>query len=364
MKGTELSAREKSLLTRARNAVTRWLSRHNPAYDGHWISEEELGEFRKEYNLREKRIPRIGNRTLDLLDEVYGPTDEVGPDTGTEHMVVVQHMPEAEYNEAEGIRRSDLWMMNDSPEKFRYRMDHPEETTAPALVFGAAAHKWVLEQDEFDNEYAIAPSVDRRTKAGKEAWESFAAANIGKTPISQDDFVTISMMRDALEANPLANKILFGEGFTEVPFFWTDPETGEKCKAKFDRLIRDEEGRLIVVDYKTAQYAQTEHFNRAVIMHGYHVQAAMYTEGVQIALGLKKRPRFLFVAQEKKEPYSVNVIEVSFDVMHFGSTVYHDLLTKYHDCKELDVWPGYCGLDGQINQTSLPKWAMNEMEEE
>lgn len=273
-------------------------------------------------------------------------------------------MTEQEYNAAEGIRRSDLWVMNDSPEKFKYRLDNPEETSAPALIFGAAAHKYILEEKDFFNEYAVAPEVDRRTKAGKEAWEAFTAENEGKTVISSADFELIQAMAEALKKHNLANELIYGPGQTETPIFWTDPETGEKCKAKCDRIVQDDEGRYIVIDYKTTQNAQTENFNRSVIMHGYHVQAAMYTEGVQIAEKLEQRPRFLFVAQEKKAPYAVNVIEVSYDVMNFGDGYYHDLLQKYHECKEMDTWPGYNGLDAEINQTSLPKWAMNEAEED
>ena len=46
-------------------------------------------------------------------------------------------MTEQEYNQAEGIRRSDLWKMEDSPEKFRYFSEHPAEQT-PAMAFGSA----------------------------------------------------------------------------------------------------------------------------------------------------------------------------------------------------------------------------------
>ena len=44
-------------------------------------------------------------------------------------------MNELEYNQAEGIRRSDLWKMEDSPEKFKYFLEHPVEQT-PAMAFG------------------------------------------------------------------------------------------------------------------------------------------------------------------------------------------------------------------------------------
>lgn len=271
-------------------------------------------------------------------------------------------MNEKDYNSAEGIRRSDLWLMNDSAEKFKWHMDNPEEEKTPALLFGSACHKWVLEQDGFADEYAVAPKVDRRTKDGREAWARFEEENAGKTIVTQDDFDTMKAMREVLCGNALASNLLFGNGETETPFFWTDPDTDEKCKVKCDRIVQDG-NRLIVVDYKTAGSARTDDFNRSVLNFGYSLQAAMYTEAILSCRNLEKRPRFVFVVQEKKAPYSVNVIEVDYEVMQYGLTQYRELLNKYHACRELDMWEGY-NAGNEINQTTLPKWAMNQEEED
>lgn len=261
-------------------------------------------------------------------------------------------MTEQEYNLAEGIRRSDLWRMEDSPEKFRYFQDHPIERT-PAMAFGSACHKMILEPNEFGNEYAVAPVCDRRTKDGKSVWEQFVADNSGKEILSNDDAMVMSDMEAALEACPLACKLIRGKGKTEEPFFWTDKETGEKCKVKVDRIVTWNR-RKYVVDYKTTMCAETNRFNTEIFKLGYYMQAAMYTEGVQKAKRMKRRPGFLFVAQEKKPPYAVNVIEVTDDVMKMGDAKFHDLLQKYHECSIADIWTGY--VDDIPNETMLPGW--------
>ena len=92
-------------------------------------------------------------------------------------------MNELDYNSAEGIRRSDLWKMEDSPEKFKYFLEHPMEQT-PAMAFGSACHKYILEPDSFGSEYVLASSVDKRTKEGKAAWETFLSENAGKTIVA------------------------------------------------------------------------------------------------------------------------------------------------------------------------------------
>lgn len=38
-------------------------------------------------------------------------------------------MTEKEYNEAQGIRRSVLWRMHESPEKYKWFLEHPEPET-------------------------------------------------------------------------------------------------------------------------------------------------------------------------------------------------------------------------------------------
>lgn len=270
-------------------------------------------------------------------------------------------MTEQEYNAAEGIRRSDLWLMKDSPEKFKWHMDHPDDEAekSPAFLFGSACHKMILEPETFEDEYAVAPEIDRRTKAGKEEWVAFCEKNDGKTIVTRDDYDTIIGMLESISNHDLASEMLFGQH--EVPFFWTDPETGEKCKCKAD-VVRNADGKFAIVDYKTTTDASTETFNKHILRYGYHVQAAMYSEGLQIALGLDYRPGFTFVAQEKKAPYAINVIDVGEDVTNYGSTVYHELLRKYHECKEMDVWPGYC--EDVANECWLPGWVDAEFEEE
>lgn len=270
-------------------------------------------------------------------------------------------MNEREYNEAEGIRRSDLWKMEDSPEKFRYFRDNPVEQT-PAMAFGSACHKFILENADFPSEYAVAPNVDGRTKEGKEIKARFAEENAGKTIISNDDMETMIGMMLAIEHCPLAKKLILGKGETEKAFFWTDPETGEKCKIKTDRIVTYRR-RKYIVDYKTTQCAETNRFNSDLWRTGYFMQAGMYAEGYKVSQKKRKLPGFLFVAQEKKPPYSVNVIEVSEEVMKAGVGKFHQLLEKYHNCNVLDAWPGYVNSDTP-NDSFVPGWWEREMEDE
>jgi exodeoxyribonuclease VIII len=351
MKGTELSVSEKKMLTRAMSALFRYVNRFEHSSPRE-VTEEELGEYVASGFFSEHHLRWIGKKTIKFLEEYFAQAE-----------IEVQHMTEKEYNEAEGVRRSDLWKMNDSPEKYKWFTEHPLEPT-PTLVFGSACHKMILEPADFGDEYAVAPVCDRRTSDGKLMWKTFMEENEGKTIISADDAAVMKDMEEALEKCSLANDLIRGEGATEAPFFWTDGETGEKCKVKLDRLIKGLDGRLYVVDYKTAQCAETEAFNRSIMKFGYSLQAAMYTEAVMIGYHLPYRPGFIFVVQEKKAPYSINIVQVSPEVMEYGVKQFHTLLGRLHTCKELDEYPGYLPINGGYNWTELPAWVDMDEEEE
>lgn len=271
-------------------------------------------------------------------------------------------MNELEYNAAPGIRRSDLWKISDSPEKFRYAMDHPEDERSPALVFGSAAHKLLLEPTEFFLEYAVLPEgLDRRTKEGKARYAEFLEREAGKEILDAETYDTIRNMAMKVMASPMAVKLLAGR--REQPFFWTDPDTGVECKVKVDCLTWLEGEEIpVIVDYKTAKSAKTEAFMRDAYNYGYHLQAAMYSEAVMRKMNLKERPMFVFLIQEKEPCYAINIVTVPEDTMNYGLDTFRELLGIYKRCCETGVWYGYEGATGQPNELSLPGWLKKESE--
>ena len=267
-------------------------------------------------------------------------------------------MTEKEYRSHPAISRSELWRMHESPEKFKWFKDHPIEPT-PSLLFGQVVHKLLLQPESFNQEFVVAPAVDRRTKAGREEYDVFLSGVGDRTVVSKDDYDKAMEMVTAVRMNPLALKLLCGK--KEVPFFWTDEYTGEACKCRLDCLT-EIDGNYVIVDYKTTGNAQTDSFGRNdVFKFGYHFQAAMYSEGVMRGMGLSERPKFVFIAQEKTEPYAVNVMAISDNVMLSGLDKYRELIGMYHQCKALDVWFGYNGM-GELNEVLLPKWMQNGVE--
>ena len=158
-----------------------------------------------------------------------------------------ERMTNKEYREHEGISKSALWEIRKSPLHFKWKMEHPQEDT-PALIFGRAVHKWVLEEETFFDEFAVAPIVDKRTKDGKELWASFELSAAGKDLIKAEDFEIIKAMKNELLKNEMAVNLLAGK--KETSLFGTDELTGERIKARPD-ILTEIGDTLIVADYKS-----------------------------------------------------------------------------------------------------------------
>lgn len=265
-------------------------------------------------------------------------------------------MTEQEYREYPAISRSELFKIRESPEKFKYYQDHPEETT-PSLIFGQLFHAMALQPETVNEQFAVAPNVDRRTKAGKEAFIEFESEAENKTVVTADMYQQATEMCEALSRDKFVQKLLKGE--KEKVFFWDDDLTGEPCKCRVD-CLSDVGENLVIVDLKTTDNAETEAFMRSAIKYGYDFQSAYYSEGVKINIG--KEPLFVFIAIEKKPPYAINILQADKLLIRRGYDLFREYLGTYSECKKTGVWWGYLGRYNQINNLALPAYLAKEVE--
>lgn len=265
-------------------------------------------------------------------------------------------MTESEYRCHPSVSRSDLWHMMVSPEKYRYIHDNPPIPT-DALLFGQVFHKLVLEPDTFYDEFAVAPDVDMRTKAGKQEMEEFSLENPGKEIIPIGMFQQASEMRKSVMSVPQAVKLLRGEH--EVPYFWKDEESGVECKCRADCISKI--GNInVIVDLKSCADASTEKFSREALKYGYDFQSAFYSAGINECRNAEHI--FVFIAVEKNPPYSVNILQADDLFVEHGKMIMRKLLAEYADCKQTGNWWGYMGREHQINTLTIPAWAVKDLE--
>lgn len=264
-------------------------------------------------------------------------------------------MTEKEYRNHPAISRSELLKIAESPEKFIYYKQHPEEPTL-ALLFGQLFHAMALQPENFWDQFIVAPNVDRRTKSGKETFAEFQVNAENKTVVTSDMVEQASAMCESLKKNEFVKKLLKGE--KEKVFFWKDDLTGEHCKCRIDCLTEFKEN-LIIVELKSTENAETEAFISSAIKYRYDFQSAMYIDGVKANTGIK--PLFVYIVIEKKPPYSINIMQTDELMIKRGYNIFREYIGIYHDCKETNNWYGYLGKFNQINNLALPAYLEKEV---
>lgn len=241
------------------------------------------------------------------------------------------------------------------PAKFRYEQDNPQPARK-TFDYGNAAHKEVL---------GNGPDlilVDADLWNTKEIKAEVAAIRAeGGIPLKQHEIDMVKAMADAIRRHPLASALIdpaFGQ--PEQSGFWIDEPTGIRRRVRFDWLPSIHSDRLIIPDYKTAEDASETAFQKALDNYGYHMQAAWYEEGAQ-ALGLGNHlTELLFVVQEKKPPYLVNVIGLDYFAREIGRAKNRRAIETFAQCTASGVWPGY---GDEPNYLQLPGWVENRDKE-
>lgn len=199
-----------------------------------------------------------------------------------------------------------------------------------ALQFGSLYHKYILEFDDFNNEYVVFDESKRpdptKTMAAKEnkEWKNNLFQSEKREIIEAEELQQAQKMQKQLQENcPYAFELLEGCE-TEVSLYaeLNFQEFGKfMVKCRFD-AINVEEG--YIVDLKTAQDASPFGFSRDAGKYGYHIQAAFYC---WLAKGIfKKDFKMYFVSQETKAPYNSAIYNVSHNMRLKGENEIQALL--------------------------------------
>ncbi|WGL30673.1 CRISPR/Cas system-associated protein [Synechococcus phage S-CRES3] len=264
-------------------------------------------------------------------------------------------MAEVSYNQSDfdyrreaGINQSSLKKILESPAHYQAAIKQKFITT-PAMEMGTAAHCLVLDgQKAFDAQYVKKPDgLSLATKEGK-AWKAELGRKKALNQGGKDDpWGSVQGMAESLR------RLQWYSGTdaeyikrNEVSIYW-DWE-GVRCKARLDSLLI-EEG--IVLDLKTTDSVDPELFQKKVVGLGYDFQAAYYAKAAEAAFG--KPFKFLFVAVERKAPYTVDIFEVSDAMMAEGVVKCEQALRTYAACEASGEWPNR---EPKIHALDYPAW--------
>lgn len=284
---------------------------------------------------------------------------------------IYRDVPFDEYASWDAVNSHVLNGLARTPAHVYHEMTHGGLEPSRSLELGWLVHQAVLEPAEFakfGEGVVVAPKLDRRTKAGREAWGRFLTEHEGQTIVEASDWEKldaqrrkVEAIRNTLLAHPSAGEYFASKGANEVSIVWVDASTGVICKARIDRV-----GYLgewpIVGDLKTSRDAGRRPFERAVHSYGYHVQAQHYLAGLQtlapIADGAPFR-RFCFFVVETEAPFCPVVYELDESALVEAEQLRQRYLRTWRSCVESGRWPGY---PEGVDLITLPAYAFRQGE--
>jgi len=268
------------------------------------------------------------------------------------------------YHSQPSISASGLKLLKQSPAHYREAKDNPKGQT-DAMYFGELYHTFILENERFYKEVTVVDSEERPEKRyGMSAKANAAWFESFTNPITKETHEQLKRMREVLFRHPYARALLTKGEAEHSYYFELDIGASIPVKARFraDNVRHD---KRIIVDLKTAADASQDGFKKAAANFDYQIQAALYSDLMELATGQTLGYDFFFVAQEKVPPYCFGIYQASPQFLAVGKYEYELLLMLYAYCEEKNIWPGYqIWTDNKygVNSLDLPPWSIKEME--
>jgi len=238
--------------------------------------------------------------------------------------VFISDMSNEDYHGGEGVSKSTLDMSSKDLFKPNWSRNCPkDQDKIKTFDFGDAMHAICLEPDRLKTEFVTMPPFNLRTNEGKADKAAFTKEHESSKILTTDEYKKLNLMFESVMAHLPARALIEAEGIAEGSYFWTDEQTGLRCKCRPDKRI----GSLLV-DVKTAP--SLVKFNYSVDDFRYHVQDAWYCDGVSRFNDSPVRMEFL-VIQKTIEigRYPVMVVKLPPEAIEYGRALYREDLNKY-----------------------------------
>ena len=246
-----------------------------------------------------------------------------------------------DYYANKALSHSKLSCLAQSPEEFKRRHVDDPPTLPPkdtaAFSMGNAVHTLALEPEKFDERFAVAPKIDRRTTAGKLLWAEHLEDSKDKIVLTEQDHDDAIACVHALYNHSEFATIMQQPRRVEVPFEFD--LFGHRFKAKPDCIV---DSMRLIVDIKTTDDASPHKWQWSAVDYGYHRQAWLYRKAVELERG--KAYRFIFAVVEKPKPSTrgipptVALYELDADAYTMGLEDTMSLVVQYERRLDTNNW--------------------------
>ncbi len=276
-------------------------------------------------------------------------------------------------NARDYISKSGLVRLKESPAHFREGEPFVE---TPEIIFGRMYHCFIFQPEKFKDDYYVFDDLEiinelkskgikspKATNEYKHWYGSQVELSNNKVLVSTEDYERLNGMRDRLMQHPYA-RILIEKGIPEQGMIGELETKAGKIGIKFIPDLRNDNKR-ICIELKTTVRASKKDFPKEAANYDYHIQAAFYSDLLELFYNDNRPVRFIFIAQEKRKPYGFNIFESNSKFIAQGRYEYEMLLQLYKYCIDNNKWPGYqvfCPNKYGIIDLDLPAWSIQSLD--
>jgi hypothetical protein len=219
------------------------------------------------------------------------------------------------------------------------------------MVLGSVTHCLVAGLP-IHEEFLVAEGCNSRR--GK-AWESYEieAADRHLQPILPEQLERAKAMAHAIMIHPIAGQLFRAHGPVEEPIRWIHLGTGLPLKCRPDKLIPSPPC-VTVVDLKSSSIPTPQLWTWAAWWkYAYHVQAALYLEGVRATIDADSRLDFVFAVVGNKPPHDVYCYKLADTTLHLARADLADTLARLKHSLASNEWSA--PEQNQINDFNPPR---------
>ena len=189
-----------------------------------------------------------------------------------------------------------------SPRHYIEYINKPKLPPTDAMKLGSMVHCLLLQSHEFDNQFLIAPEINKRTNAGKEEWANLLLNNPDKQIVSNEDYMTASNLVRSAFLNPSIEKVVKDcHSFEEE---WRDDILTLPYRGFYDGVAED-----YILEVKTTNDGNPKSVMSDFYKRKYHIQAGLYT-----------------IASDKKIKYLI--IETTFPYLSYIASPNNAFINK------------------------------------
>lgn len=295
-------------------------------------------------------------------------------------------------DKGDSITPSELVEVAKSPKHYYSSYILQERETSAVMEEGTLIHKFLLEPEKFNAEYAF--SIDESLLEGcpkttddlksmakdyglkvsgskqelidrvrehdpdmKTYDEMMGELLGGRKILSPEMQKKLRRIKEEVEKHPFASKLIFGDGENEKSGYAHNHTYDCTFRFRLDRFVKLAK-RKVIVDVKRTDKIYKRDFERHMFDSKLHMLASIYVDAVKEIEG--EEPLFCWVAVQPRPPYLVETFVADFGALEAGRTEAFHAVNTLKQCKETGKWPGP---DESLISVALPHWAWGQVED-